>query len=182
LSGGERQRVAIARALIVKPDILVCDEVLSALDVSVQASILELLGNLCRQQNVALLFISHDLAVVRSIAHRIGVLYRGEFLAFTNPRDLLTPPLHPYVHELLSKLPSESIARTAVAGGNHAPEPLSGGCLYASRCPVVRTDLCRSISPPWQGSRAKLRCHLIAAELERTLPLMKSEPHEQVAL
>jgi ABC-type oligopeptide transport system ATPase subunit len=109
LSGGERQRVAIARGLIVDPQLLICDEVLSALDVSVQAGILDLLRGLCRERNLAILFVSHDLAVVRAIAERIVVLHRGRIVTTTTADSLLTPPLHPYVHELLSALPGESV-------------------------------------------------------------------------
>lgn len=109
LSGGERQRVAIARGLIVDPDVLICDEVLSALDVSVQAGILDLLRGLCRKRNLAILFISHDMAVVRAIAERIIVLYRGRIQTTTTAADLLTPPFHPYLRELLSALPGECV-------------------------------------------------------------------------
>jgi ABC-type glutathione transport system ATPase component len=113
LSGGERQRVAIARGLIVGPDVLICDEVLSALDVSVQAGILELLRGLCRTHNLAILFISHDLAVVRAVADRIIVLRGGRIVTATTAAELLTPPLHPYLHELLSALPGENVLPTS---------------------------------------------------------------------
>jgi peptide/nickel transport system ATP-binding protein len=109
LSGGERQRVAIARSLIVDPEVLICDEVLSALDVSVQAGILDLLRRLCRERNLAILFISHDMAVVRAIAERIVVLHRGAIVTTTTAAGLLTPPLHPYLHELLAAMPGESV-------------------------------------------------------------------------
>jgi ABC-type oligopeptide transport system ATPase subunit len=113
LSGGERQRVAIARGLIVDPKVLICDEVLSALDVSVQAGILELLRKLCRERNLGILFISHDLAVVRAIAERILVFHRGQIVTTTTSAGLLTPPLHPYLHELLSALPGENVVDAA---------------------------------------------------------------------
>jgi peptide/nickel transport system ATP-binding protein len=109
LSGGERQRVAIARALIVDPTILICDEVLSALDVSVQANILQLLRDLRSRRGLSILFISHDLSVVRSIATRIAVVYCGEIVATRPPADLLEQPMHPYLHQLLASLPGESI-------------------------------------------------------------------------
>jgi peptide/nickel transport system ATP-binding protein len=109
LSGGERQRVAIARALIVDPTILICDEVLSALDVSVQANILQLLRDLRSRRGLSILFISHDLSVVRSIATRIAVVYRGEIVATRSPADLLEQPMHPYLRQLLASLPGESI-------------------------------------------------------------------------
>ena len=105
LSGGERQRVAIARAVIVDPVLLICDEVLSALDVSVQATIIELLRRLRVEHGLAMLFISHDLAVVRSLADRVAVLFRGE-LVETGPTDeIFVPPFHPYTHSLLLAVP-----------------------------------------------------------------------------
>jgi peptide/nickel transport system ATP-binding protein len=120
LSGGERQRVAIARALIVDPAILICDEVLSALDVSVQAGILDLLRELRSRRGLSILFISHDLSVVRSIATRIAVFYRGEIVASTTSADLLSPPIHPYLRELLAAIPGE------VALANEQPTERSG--------------------------------------------------------
>ena len=107
LSGGERQRVAIARALIVDPAILICDEVLSALDVSVQAGILDLLRELRSRRGLSILFISHDLSVVRSLATQIAVFYRGEIVASTTSAELLSPPFHPYLRKLLEAIPGE---------------------------------------------------------------------------
>ncbi|HEU4826931.1 MAG TPA: ATP-binding cassette domain-containing protein [Dongiaceae bacterium] len=105
LSGGERQRVAIARALIAQPDLLICDEVLSALDVSVQASVLELLRDLQRRRGLSMLFISHDLAVVRSLADRVGVLFKGELVACDTAEAVFRPPFHPYTQRLLDAVP-----------------------------------------------------------------------------
>jgi peptide/nickel transport system ATP-binding protein len=168
LSGGERQRVAIARALIVDPEVLVCDEVLSALDVSVQAAILDLLRELCRNRNLAVLFISHDLAVVRSIAQRILVMFRGEIMSSTTAEGLLTPPLHPYVHELLSAIPGERIARPPPPFA-HGGSGADGGCPFVIRCPVAIPRICRGIPPPLRGDG--LRCHHEPAELRRLLPI-----------
>ena len=106
LSGGERQRVAIARALIAQPDLLICDEVLSSLDVSVQASVLELLRKLQRQRGLSMLFISHDLAVVRSLADRIGVLFKGRLVACGEVSAIFQPPYHPYTWRLLDAVPA----------------------------------------------------------------------------
>jgi len=116
LSGGERQRVAIARALIAKPDLLICDEVLSALDVSVQASVLELLRDLQRRRGLALLFISHDLAVVRSLADRVGVLFKGELVTCDATEAVFRPPFHPYTQRLLDAVPDLHAAERRAAG------------------------------------------------------------------
>jgi peptide/nickel transport system ATP-binding protein len=117
LSGGERQRVAIARALIAKPDLLICDEVLSALDVSVQASVLELLRDLQRSRGLSLLFISHDLAVVRSLADRVGVLFKGELVACDTAEAVFRPPFHPYTQRLLDAVPDLQAADRRAAAG-----------------------------------------------------------------
>ena len=114
LSGGERQRVAIARALIAEPSLLLCDEVLSALDVSVQARVLDLLRELRKRTGVSMLFISHDLGVVRSLADRVGVLYRGELVEVGPTEDIYARPEHPYTRKLL-----------AAAIGNHGPQDRS---------------------------------------------------------
>lgn len=105
LSGGERQRVAIARALAARPKVLVCDEILSALDVSVQAEIIELLRSLQKQQNISVLFISHDLAVVKWLADRVAVLRHGELCEIGNTEELFSPPFHIYTKELLNAVP-----------------------------------------------------------------------------
>lgn len=158
LSGGERQRVAIARALVIDPQVLICDEVLSALDVSVQAGILELLRGLAQHRRVAILFISHDLAVVRAIAQRIAVLHRGRFVALTTSADLLTPPIHPYLQELLAALPGQPVGPMSIG---RPPSSSVGeeGCSFAPRCPVRIDGLCDQAPPPWRGTGTRLRCH-----------------------
>jgi peptide/nickel transport system ATP-binding protein len=110
LSGGERQRVAIARALAAEPSVLICDEVTSALDVSVQAAIVELLGELRREMGLSLLFITHDLALIRTIADRVAVMHRGRIVEHGSVDEILTSPSAEYTRELLANTPSIEVA------------------------------------------------------------------------
>jgi peptide/nickel transport system ATP-binding protein len=166
LSGGERQRVAIARALVAEPMLLLCDEVLSALDVSVQANVLDLLRALKRETGVAMLFISHDLAVVRELADRVGVLFRGTLFEVGRTADVFTPPFHPYTHELLMAVPSAHLKRRRVPRRDAVA--LDGaGCAYAGRCPWQKGETCVTTPPPWReaGNGLRIRCHLSVDEL-----------------
>ena len=123
LSGGERQRVAIARALIADPKLLICDEILSALDVSVQANVLSLLQRLRSEHNLSMLFISHDLAVVRSLADRVGVLFRGRLMEIGPVEDIFKPPFHPYTYELLMAVPSITASVRRARGERRIASP-----------------------------------------------------------
>jgi peptide/nickel transport system ATP-binding protein len=172
LSGGERQRIAIARALAAEPKLILCDEVLSALDVSVQASILELLRELRSRHRVAYLFISHDLAVVRSLAHRVGVLYRGELCEVGDAEEVYSPPYHPYTHLLLCAAPQIGEELPAVSDGSDSPAgdmTTSTGCVFADRCPWKVGAICDETPPPVQAvSRThSLRCHIPLEELRQ---------------
>jgi peptide/nickel transport system ATP-binding protein len=173
LSGGERQRVAIARALAARPRLMLCDEILSALDVSVQTSIVELLRQLQADQGIAYLFISHDLAVVRSLSHRVGVLYLGELCEVGSAEAVYAPPYHPYTHMLLSAVPEIDGANETSTAVRADPGPSSSrppsACPFADRCPWKVGPICDDVDPPWRVAAEghALRCHIPLDELSR---------------
>ena len=145
-SGGQRQRIGIARALAVNPSFLVCDEPVSALDVSIQAQIINLLEDLQARFSLSYLFVAHDLSVVRHIADRIAVMYGGKVMEEAPTEELFARPLHPYTHALFSSIPSLDPARRrglrAIAGEPPSPVDPPPGCRFASRCPQA-TGRCR---------------------------------------
>jgi peptide/nickel transport system ATP-binding protein len=165
LSGGEKQRVAIARAFASSPDVVVLDEAVSALDVSVQASILNLLSELKTGEHTSYLFISHDLAVVSYLADVIAVMYLGQLFEIV-PRDqLLKPPLHPYTEALLSAIPvpdpDSQRERIRLESDTPSPVNLPTGCRFHTRCPRKWGPICEQEEPPWQeaGNGHRIRCH-----------------------
>lgn len=167
-SGGQRQRIGIARALATQPDLIICDEPVSALDVAVQAQILNLLRKLQADFGLTFLFISHDLGVVQHMCDSIAVMYMGKVVEYADRLSLFNNPLHPYTVALLSAVPSVDKERRAatkrilIPGDPPDPLALPKGCRFANRCPVAQ-DICKSKEPPLNevASGHKVACHLV---------------------
>ena len=171
-SGGQRQRIGIARALALKPKFIVCDEAVSALDVSIQSQIINLLNDLQKEFHLSYLFISHDLSVVKHISDRIGVMYLGNMVEFTDKREMYANPLHPYTKVLLSAIPETDLQkmrtkrRILLEGDIPSNIITPTGCKFHTRCPIAK-DICKREVPQFKEEKPGhfVACHFSGAEL-----------------
>jgi oligopeptide transport system ATP-binding protein len=169
-SGGQRQRIGVARSLALNPELIVCDEPISALDVSIQAQIVNMLEELQQEFGLTYLFIAHDLSMVRHISDRIAVMYLGKIMEVTDHNTLYEDPKHPYTQALLSAVPipdpliEEKRQRIILAGDVPSPIDPPPGCNFSTRCPRVM-DICKQVDPKWQDIGDETQDHWVACHL-----------------
>ena len=170
-SGGQRQRIGIARALAMNPEFIVCDEPVSALDVSIQAQILNLLRDIQKELGLTYVFISHNLGVVKYISDRIAVMYLGKIIEVSEAKDLYAAPAHPYTQALLSAIPGAAeylhIDRVLLQGDIPSPVNPPAGCRFCTRCPYAQ-ERCATVEPEMRqvGEGHYAACHLVGKEAE----------------
>ena len=168
LSGGQVQRLGIARAMIINPRLIICDEPVSALDVSIQSQILNMLTRLQREMNLSLLFISHDIGVVRYISHRIGVMYLGTLVEEAETEELFANTLHPYTRALFESIPDFKKKERKISLSGELPQYTDDfkGCVFHTRCPYA-CDKCRECAPEMKEVKPghRVACHLVTEKM-----------------